>query len=173
MMLSTPDVLLVNDGALDAQATLMALEQVAPRATVLHLQSGQEALEYVFGTGEYRERRAGHPGLMLLTLELHGVSGLCVLDLMRAHPSTNHIPVVLFGLEHDIRKYRRHDRFDADAYISQPCDFQRRCSVVRGCVGHWLPWALRPGWHLTMSDRRSKAEARAGVLQSICCRTDS
>lgn len=168
-MLSRPDVLLVNDGQLDSQETLVALERVAPRATVLHLESGQEALEYVFGTGEYRERDAAQPGLVLLTLELHGISGLCVLDLMRAHPTTNHVPVVLMGLEHDIRKYRRHDRFDADAYVVQPCDFQRRCSVIRGCVGHWLPWALRPGWHLTISDRRSSAERCRGFRQSISC----
>lgn len=164
MMLSTPDVLLVENGALESQATIFALEQVAPRATVLHLASGQEALEFMFGTGEFRERGAGQPGLVLLTLELHGVSGLCVLDLMRAHPSTTHVPVVLIGLESDIRKYRRHDRFDADAYVVQPCDFQRRCSVIRGCVGHWLPWALRPGWHLTMSDRRSNVEHRSRFL---------
>lgn len=168
-MLSTPDVLLVNDAALDAQATLVALEQVAPRATVLHLESGQEALEYLFSTGEYRRRGAGQPRLVLLTLELHGVSGLCVLDLMRAHPSTNHIPVVLIGLEWDIRKYRRHDRFDADAYVAQPCDFQRRCSVIRGCVGHWLPGALRPGWHLTMSGRRRNAERHSGFSQVVAC----
>jgi CheY-like chemotaxis protein len=151
-MLATPD------GALDSQATLVALEQVAPRATVLHLESGQEALEYVFGTGEYRGRRSGQPGLVLLTFELHGISGLCVLDLMRAHPSTNRVPVVLLGLDSDIRRYRRNDQFDADAYIVQPCDFQRRCLVMRGCVGHWLPWALRPGWHVTTSHRRSYAE---------------
>lgn len=168
-MLATPDVLLVNDGVLDSQETLVALEQVAPRARVLHLESGQEALEYLFGTGEYRRRDEGQPGLVLLTMELHAVSGLCVLDLMRAHPSTNHIPVVLFGLEWDIRKYRRHDRFDADAYVTQPCDFQRRCSVIRGCIGHWLPWALRPGWALTMSDRRSNAERRSVFLQSVTC----
>jgi two-component system, response regulator len=88
----------------EPQATLFALEQVAPRATVLHLESGQEALEFLFGTGEFRGRDAGQPGLVLLTLELHGISGLCVLDFMRAHPSTDHVPVVLIGLEWDVRK---------------------------------------------------------------------
>jgi CheY-like chemotaxis protein len=145
-MSPTPDVLLVNDRALDAHTTLVALEQVAPRANVLHLDSGQEALTYLFATGEFHGREPRQPRLVLLTLELQGVSGLCVLDLMRAHPLTCDIPVVLFGLEGDIRKYRRHDSFDADAYVVQPCDFQRHCSVLRGCISHWLPWALRPGW---------------------------
>lgn len=148
-MLLTPDILLVNDRALDSQATLVALEQVAPRAKVLHLDSGQEALEYLFATGDFRERSSKLPALVLLSLELRHVSGLCILDLMRAHPLTCKVPVVLLGLEGDIRKYRRHDAYDADAYVLQPCDFQRYCSLLRGCVGHWLPWALRPGWQPT------------------------
>jgi CheY-like chemotaxis protein len=141
----TPDVLLINDRALDSQSTLVALEQVAPRAKVLHLVSGEEALEYLFATGEFRGRSPKLPGLVLLSLELRHVSGLCVLDLMRAHPLTRRIPVVLLGLEGDIRKYRRHNQYDADAYVLQPCNFERHCSLMRGCVGHWLPWALRPG----------------------------
>lgn len=143
-MLSHPDILVVNDRPLDSQITMVALELVAPRARVLLLQSGAEALEYLFATGEYRNRAPGNPKLTFLTLGMNNVSGLCVLDLMRAHPATCNIPAVLFGLEADIRKYRRHDRFDADAYLTEPCDFQRYCAVLRGCVGHWLPRALRP-----------------------------
>ena len=138
------DVLVVNDRMLDSQVTLVALELVAPRARVLHLESGQQALQYLFATGEFHGRNMQRPGLILLALELDGVGGLCVLDFIRAHPSTATLPVVLLSLESDIRKYRRHDGFDADAYITQPCDFQRYCSVIRGCIRHWLPWALRP-----------------------------
>jgi CheY-like chemotaxis protein len=143
-MSNAADVLVVNDRMLDAQATLVALELVAPRARVLHLESGQRALEYLYARGEFQGRRVEPPELVLLSLELDVVGGLCVLDVMRGHPSTATIPVVLLSLESDVRKYRRHDRFDADAYVLQPCDFQRYCAVIRGCIRHWLPWALRP-----------------------------
>lgn len=143
-MLSRPDLLVVNDRPLAAQITMVALEQVAPRARLLLLQSGREALEYLFATGEFHGRAPGQPKLTFLTLELDDIGGLCVLDLMRAHPLTRDIPVVLLGLEADIRKHRRHDGFDADAYLTQPCDFRRYCMVLRGCVRHWLPQALPP-----------------------------
>jgi hypothetical protein len=39
-----------NDRALDSQATLFALEEIAPQAKLLHLDSGREALEYLFAT---------------------------------------------------------------------------------------------------------------------------
>jgi hypothetical protein len=40
--------------------------------------------------------------------------------------------------------------------VVQPCDFQCYCSVIRGCIGHWLPWALRPGWQPRTSHSHAK-----------------
>jgi two-component system, response regulator len=136
------DILVVNDRLLDAQETLFALEQVAPRAKVLHLCSGDEALEYLFSVGVFAGRPAQMPRLVLLSLELRVVSGLCLLELMRAHPLTREIPVVILSLEDHARKHRRHDHFDADAYFRKPLDFQRYCSIIQGCTRRWLPSLL-------------------------------
>lgn len=153
------DVLVVDDRMLDAQETLVALEQVAPRATVLQLDSGREALEYLFSVGAFAGRPALMPQLVLLSADMSDIGGLCILDLMRAHPVTCNIPVVLLSLEGDPRKFRRHDIFGADAYVIKPSDFQRYCAIIQGCVRCWIPAALRP------SDARDSAKtswARTG-----------
>ena len=133
------DILVVDDRSLDAQETLIALEQVAPTAGALHLESGAEALQYLFSVGSFAGRPPGMPRLVLLNVEMSGMSGLCVLDMMRAHPLTRGIRVVALSLEPNVRKHRRHDAFDADAYFTRPCDFPRYCAVLSGCVRHWLP----------------------------------
>jgi CheY-like chemotaxis protein len=138
------DVLVVNDRLLDAQTTLVAFEQVAPRARVLHLLSGSESLEYLFSAGLFAGRAPVMPQLVVLSLELTAISGLCVLDLMRAHPLTVNVPVVLVSLDRNPRVYRHHDQFDANAYLMMPCDFHRYCTMIEGCAARWLPWALRP-----------------------------
>lgn len=102
------DVLVVDDHALGAQTTLVAFEQVAPRANVLHLFDGGEALQYLFSVGAFICRAPMLPRLVLLSLEMRSVSGLCVLDVMRAHPLTREIPVVVMSLEVNPRVYRRH-----------------------------------------------------------------
>lgn len=132
------DILVVNDRLLDAHETLIALEQVAPRARVLHLFGGDEALQYLFSVGTFAGRTPGMPKLVLLSAEMNVISGLCVLDLMRAHPRTADIAVALLSLERNFDKHRRHDRFDADAYIVKPWSFQRYCAVLDGCVRRWL-----------------------------------
>src|ERR1044072_8575053 len=85
------------------------------------------------------------PKLVLLSAEISDISGLCLLDLMRAHPVTRAIPVVLLSLESDLRQYRRQDEFGADAYVLKPCDFQRYCALLQGCLECWMPATLRPG----------------------------
>lgn len=139
------DILVVNDRMLDAHETLVALEQVAPRATVLHVDSGREALEYLFSVGAFAGRPATLPRLLLLSAEISDISGLCLLDLIRAHPLTRTIPVILLSLESDLREVRRDDQFGADAYVMKPLDFQRYCTLLHGCVSCWIPSALRPG----------------------------
>ena len=143
-MQTSADVLVVNDGLLDAQTTLVAFEQVAPRARVVHLLNGSEALQYLFSVGMFAGRSPDMPQLVLLSIEMRPISGLCVLDLMRAHPLARQVPVVLVGIDANRRIDRRHDEFDASAYIVMPCNFQRYCTVIEGCVSRWLPWALRP-----------------------------
>ena len=143
-MAPSADVLVVNDHLLDAQSTLVAFEQVAPRARVLHLMDGSEALHYLFSTGVFAGRAAGLPQLAILSLEMTGIGGLCVLDLMRGHPLTCKVPVVLASIEGNPSSYRRYNKFDANAYVTLPCDFRRYCAVMEACAQRWLPWALRP-----------------------------
>lgn len=157
------DVLVVDDRMLDAQETLVALEQVAPRATVLHLDSGREALAYLFSVGEFAGRPPVMPQLVLLSEEMSDISGLCVLDLMRAHPMTRNVPIVLLSLGSDLREFRRHDSFRADAYVIKPVDFQRYCAVIQGCIRCWLPWALRPS---ACRDLRPQRVAQAATRKS-------
>lgn len=127
------DILVVNDRMLDAQETV-ALEQVAPRAKVLHLDNGREAVEYLFSVGDFAGRAPVMPQMILLSAEMRDISSLCLLDLIRAHPLTRAIPTILLSLERDIRKFRRHAEFDADAYVLKPLDFPRFCTLLHGCI---------------------------------------
>jgi PleD family two-component response regulator len=155
------DILVVNDRMLDAHETFVALEQVAPRATVLHLDSSNETLEYLFSVGAYAGRPPTMPQLVILSAEMSDVSGLCLLDLMRAHTLTCTVPVILQSLENDVCKFRRNDKFDADAYVTKPWNFQSYCTLLEGCVRCWVPSALRPSGGRYLRPR-SVADAVAG-----------
>src|SRR5262245_53496040 len=112
------DVLVVDDRTIDAEMTLIAVRKSAPQARVLRLRTGDVALQYLFGVGEFSDHPPGLPRLVLLSADLPTVTGLCVLDVVRAHPYTASLPIVLLSSPGQGRIARRSDLFDANAYLT-------------------------------------------------------
>ena len=85
-----------------------------PNANVVRLKNGNEALQYLFAVGTFKRRAGGMPSLVLLQRDMPVISGPCVLDVIRAHPKTSGIPVLMLngagnlhiyaGTRHDSRK---------------------------------------------------------------------
>ncbi len=72
---------------------------------------GQEALDYLFGTGAYAGRDTSDvPALTLLDLKLPKVSGLDVLRRIRAEAITRRMPVVILTSSREEQDYGRRIR---------------------------------------------------------------
>lgn len=127
------DVLLVEDDPGDALITreAFAANKVDTRlAATLHVVSdGVCALDFLHKRGEYTE--APTPDLVLLDLNLPGMSGHEVLAAVKEDPVLRQIPVVVLTTseaEEDVlRSYELH----ANAYVTKPVDFDRFLEVVR------------------------------------------
>jgi len=141
------DVLLVEERSIDAEVTLSALRRAAARdAKLLRLRDGNEALRYLFSVGEFESRSSGMPGLVLLDMGMPVTSGLCVLDVMRAHPTTSSVPVVM--LTTDTRPhFGEENDFSPDAYLVKTQDFDQYCAAIELTLKRWLPRILRANHH--------------------------
>ncbi len=97
-------ILLVEDTEDDIELTLLALEHGTLAAEVVVARDGVEALTYLFGAGEAAVPPP-LPRVVLLDLKLPRVSGLEVLQRIRADPRTRRLPVVILtssGEEEDL-----------------------------------------------------------------------
>lgn len=141
--LRTFDVLLVERRSIDAQVTLSALRHAATAdAKLLRLRDGDEALRYLFAVGEFARRSPAMPGLLLLDADMPVVSGLCVLDVIRAHPATGGVRVVM--LTTDTRpKFEEEDVFSPDGYLVKSQDFDQYCAAMELTLKRWLPRILK------------------------------
>ena len=123
------DVLLVEDDPGDILMTREAFQQHKIQNKLHVVTDGEQALQFLRQTGEYKN--APRPGLVLLDLNLPRRSGHEVLAELKEDPELRVIPVVILTTsqaEEDIlRSYSLH----ANAYVSKPVDFERFMDVIR------------------------------------------
>jgi two-component system response regulator len=155
------EILLVEDNPNDAQLTLHALKRHR-LANHLHVvRDGAEALEFLFATGPYAERkRADSPKLVMLDLKLPRVDGIEVLRVIRANPRTRTIPVVVLTSSREERDIAETYDLGANSYIVKPVDFEQFTEAVRQLGLYWL--LLNQGALANAPDSRSQASPAAG-----------
>jgi two-component system, response regulator len=137
--LSEVEILLVEDNPRDAELTLRALRKRHLANHVFHVKDGQEALDWLTGTGAYEGRDLKQmPKVVLLDLKLPKMNGLEVLAAIRAHEQIGTIPVVVLTSSQEQRDVVESYRLRVNSYIVKPVDFEK-FSVAVGEAGHyWL-----------------------------------
>lgn len=136
------EILLVEDSPTDALLTKEALAS-SKLLNRLHLvKDGAEALAFLRMQAPYQA--APRPDLILLDLNLPGISGIEVLQQIKADPSLSLIPVVVLTTstadEDIIRAYTEH----ASCYISKPVDLTSFTEVIRKAGEFWFAIVTLP-----------------------------
>ncbi|MFI5180388.1 MAG: response regulator [Thermoanaerobaculia bacterium] len=133
------EILLVEDNPNDVELTLHALKKnnIANRIHVVR--DGEEALDYLFGTGPYAGRDpCEQPKVILLDLKLPKVDGHEVLTRLRQDPRTRTIPVVVLTSSREERDIARSYDMGVNSYIVKPVDFEQFTESVRQLGLYWL-----------------------------------
>ena len=138
-------ILLVEDNPDDEALTLIALRDCHIGNEVAVARDGEEALDYLFRRGAYRERsRGSDPQLVLLDLKLPKLDGLDVLRQMRQNPATKYIPVVILTTSSEERDLLSSYDVGANSYIRKPVDFTQFSNAVKQLSLYWLVLNERP-----------------------------
>lgn len=134
------DILFVEDNADDVELTLRALKRVNMTNRIHIVSDGAAALNFLFCTGEYAERRIGKsPQIVLLDLGLPKIDGLEVLRRIKADSRTSSLPVAVLTASSRDRDIITSKRLGAEAYIVKPVDFHNLSEVTSQLS---LQWAL-------------------------------
>lgn len=133
------DLLLVEDSPTDARLTLRALAPHVPAERVHVARDGAETLDHLLG-GDGGAGRVGAalPKLVLLDLKLPKVSGLEVLQRLRADERTRAVPVVVFSSSDQERDVADAYRLGANGYVVKPMDVAAYTQALRAIGDYWL-----------------------------------
>lgn len=132
-------VLLVEDNPDDEELALMAFRRSNLGNRVFVVRDGAEALDFLFGTGDYAARNTGDvPTIVLLDLNLPKVDGLEVLHRMRQNVLTKSVPVlVLVSSKEDQAMVSSHG-FGSVTYMRKPLNFERLVTASKQLGLSWL-----------------------------------
>ena len=132
-------ILLVEDNPDDEFLTVRELKKQHIVDEIIAVHDGVEAMEYLFGTGQYSSRDVRDvPTVVLLDLKLPKVDGLEVLHRIRADDRTKHIPVVVLTSSDDPRDVAESYRLGANSYVCKPVNFNQFQEAVRHLQFYWL-----------------------------------
>ena len=138
-MNSEYDILLVDDSEEDRELALHVLQKEKLANRIFVARDGEEALEFVFCTGAFRDRDFDNPPkLVLLDLKLPKVSGIEVLRKLKNDPRTQVIPVVIMTSSREERDLVDGYHLGANSYIQKPVDFLQFREVVKQVGLYWL-----------------------------------
>jgi len=137
--MSAKIILLIDDNPSDVELTQRALQRSHVANELVVARDGQEALDYLFGTGLYAGRELSvPPRVTLLDVRLPKVPGLDVLRAIRADPRTRRMPVVILTSSNEELDVAGAYDLGVNSYIQKPVDSERFAEAIRTLGSYWL-----------------------------------
>lgn len=124
-------ILLVEDDLGHARLIEKNLRRSNITNRIISISDGQQALDCLFGQGQYAGREPATPLLVLLDLNLPVLDGYQVLQHMKADERTRRIPVIILTTTDDAREVARCYELGCSVYMTKPVDYARFSEAIR------------------------------------------
>jgi len=136
---SQVEILLVEDNIDDAEMTIDAMRKNNLANKLIHMVDGEEALDFLFGTGKFIGRDINlRPKLILLDLKMPKVDGMEVLERVKSNNATKKIPVVILTSSKEDPDVSRCYELGANGYIVKPVEFDGFIKAVSEIGMYWM-----------------------------------
>ncbi|MCX2585548.1 MULTISPECIES: response regulator [unclassified Pedobacter] len=137
--MSTPDIFYVEDDEDYAFFMQSAIKEVGDTLNIAIVEDGAKALAKLQQFAESKIK----PKLILLDLNLPGLSGLDLLKFIRDIPYLKSIPVILFSTSDNPDDVKASIEFGANAYLTKPDGYDNLVKCVHSVHDFWFNKHLR------------------------------
>lgn len=132
-------ILLIEDNIDDERLTLRALRKNNIMNEVVVAVDGQEAIDYLFGSGSFSDRdMAVMPAVVILDLKLPKLSGLEVLQRIRGDARTRRVPVVVMTSSEDQAQVDEAYKQGCNSFLRKPNEPADFSEMVLQVAMYWL-----------------------------------
>ncbi|MGZ6317423.1 MAG: response regulator [Anaerolineales bacterium] len=132
-------ILLVEDNPQDEVLILRTLRKSNLANRIDVARDGQQALDYLFCQGEFAGRNPEElPAVVLLDIGLPRLSGLEVLERLRAVPRTRLLPVVILTSSDEETDRLKSYEDGANSFVRKPVNFAEFSETVARLGIYWI-----------------------------------
>ncbi len=135
-MIKPIEILMVEDNPVDVLVTREALKQGRILNNISVAEDGEEALDFLFRTGQFSA--APRPDLILLDLNLPKKDGREILAELKSNPDLRSIPVVILTTSQAEEDVLRSYDCGANCFIVKPVDLEQFTSTIRSVEDFWF-----------------------------------
>ncbi|WP_158799961.1 response regulator [Pedobacter sp. L105] len=128
------DIFFVEDDTDFAFIMETAVLELSKPATIQILDNGKEAILKLKRLAEDKLK----PKLILLDLNLPGISGIEILKQIRDITYLRYVPVVLFSTSEEATDIRTSLEFGANAYVTKPSSYSDLIICLQSFADFWL-----------------------------------
>jgi len=140
MGITSEELILIMEDDQDTVGLLVeSLRQVGVSNPIVPLETGEDALDYLFS----REEREGsgsarHPGMILIDLNMPGTDGREVLSAIKEDEALRDIPVIVLSSSLDERDIQACYAHGANSYLQKPVGPAGYVNMMRWIKNFWF-----------------------------------
>ena len=131
-------ILIAEDDADDRLLAQEALEESRLANDVYFVNDGEELLDYLYRRGDYAERPAPRPGVVLLDLNMPRKDGREALTEIKNNVDLRRIPVVVMTTSKAEEDILRSYDLGVNSFIVKPVTFEGLVEVMRSIGHYWF-----------------------------------
>ncbi len=124
-------ILMVEDDEGHARLIEKNIRRAGVNNDIIPFVTGNDAISYLFGPDGSGEVSAGRHLLILLDLNLPDMTGVSILERVKANEHTKRTPVIVLTTTDDEREIQRCYDLGANVYITKPVDYDGFANAIR------------------------------------------
>ena len=137
--------MLIEDNLMDVRAIKRAIQQTHLDCAVIHCGTGDEAWQYLRTAQQYTpQRMKPWPDVILLDLNLPGLTGTELLQQIKNDQELCLIPIIVFSSSSDEGDIARSFNAGANSYITKPLIYKDLLHTIKRLSDYWFDTARLP-----------------------------
>ncbi len=133
------EIVLIEDNIFEAELAIKALQKHIAPENIMHFDDGEEALEFFFSKGKFKEMASlPKPKLILLDLKLPKMDGLQILNALKSNEFTKAIPVVILTSSQEEKDIIESYYLGTNSYLIKPVNYETFSQSIAHLGFYWL-----------------------------------